>query len=510
MKSNTIKLWVLCFLLLQACSSRTVETITVDRQADTPTPPEEIEEADTEVSDSVLRIGEINKITGFDPLFALNPASQRVIQLVYEGLIALDDQDEIQPAIATDWEISDDSLVYTFHLNRSAYFHNDQSFGSGIGRRVRASDFKQAFERMTSRDVPPNAAELFVDYIMGFEAYFYEQREIYRPEEKTLEEVNGIQVINDSTLTFTLIEPDPGFLHKLASPYAVVYPQEALRNRSGSLRNHPVGTGPFMFGSSSGDTLHVLTRNSDYHSTGDNDQPVPRLERVEILNHQDETHIFRHLVLGRIDIIMEMGPQMIRTLVNSDNELETSYREQFKLGVINHEDPYIIQYNPNNRYGLGAGHASTLVNTLSFESLRSDVGNPSLQVIYQANDQENGSYINDLRNIFSQSEGNQRLIFSFSSDESTKILSAHIINMFNDQFNAALMEQRVSSRNIFLKLEQPIRYTPNGLVNPLPQEVLRIEKDRYYLARFDIEDTSFNSYSWWLNLNNIQLPEESL
>ncbi|MEX2397461.1 MAG: ABC transporter substrate-binding protein, partial [Balneolales bacterium] len=159
MKHQYIIIWISCILLLQACSSSNIETIVVDRTPSTPPAPEELEEEAPEIQGNILRIGEVNKITSLDPLFALNPASQRMIQLVYEGLVSLDEHDDILPAIANSWEISSDSLEYTFHLDRNISYHDDESFASGIGRQIRASDFKRAFERMASRDVPPNAAE---------------------------------------------------------------------------------------------------------------------------------------------------------------------------------------------------------------------------------------------------------------------------------------------------------------------------------------------------------------
>lgn len=505
--SYTYLIPVMLLLFLQACSGRSVETITVERPAQTSGQPEQITEGDVNAIANVLRIGEVNKITGFDPLFALNPATQRVVQLVYEGLVTLDDHDEVQPAIARQWQISRDSLRYTFHLDRTVFYHDDASFGSGIGRRVRASDFKRAFERMASRDVPPNAAELFLNQISGFEAYYYEQREVYLPEERTLNQINGIRAENDSTLTFTLLEHDPDFLYKLASPFAVVYPGEALRYRERGLKDHPVGSGPFSFGGSRGDTLHIFNRNSEYHKSDESGQALPRPARVEFLNIANETEVFRQLALGNINVIMELGPSMIRSLINSDNELEVSYREQYELVTINHKEPYVVRYNPNNRLGLGSRHASSLARSLPVDSLIVNFGNPSLQLAYLADDQADASYLEDLQHRFEQHQDSRRLILAFGSDISAQVLSAQIISLFNREFNAALMDRRIFSRNIFLYMDHKMRYTPAGYTETLPQEILRFDKDRYLLIDNRTEEIKFNSYSWWLNLNYVRVME---
>ena len=47
----------------------------------------------------VIRYGELDQIRSLDPLFALNPASQRIVQLVYEGLVGLDENARVVPKI---------------------------------------------------------------------------------------------------------------------------------------------------------------------------------------------------------------------------------------------------------------------------------------------------------------------------------------------------------------------------------------------------------------------------
>ncbi|MEX0778580.1 MAG: ABC transporter substrate-binding protein [Balneolales bacterium] len=507
MKHQYIIIWISCILLLQACSSSNIETIVVDRTPSTPPAPEELEEEAPEIQGNILRIGEVNKITSLDPLFALNPASQRMIQLVYEGLVSLDEHDDILPAIANSWEISSDSLEYTFHLDRNISYHDDESFASGIGRQIRASDFKRAFERMASRDVPPNAAELFVDQIIGFEAYNNEQREVYLTEERTLDQIPGINAVNDSTLTFTLNEQDPYFLHKLATPFAVVYPEESLDNRTNGLKNHPVGTGSFTYNTSLGDTLHILNRNKNYHGTDENGAALPKLSRIEVLNTSNETNLFSKLALGQLNIIMELGPQMVRSLVNANNELNSSYRNQYELGVVDHDEPYIIQYNPNNIYNLDSGHASALAHSLAFDSLKAAYGNPSLQMAYRDNLVNDLSHLDDLHELFSLNQDSRRLIMGFGTDISSQILSAQIISAFRDKFNSALMNQRVLNRDIFLYLDQNIRYTPQDRAEHYPQEIMRFYNDRYILFNNELEGIKFNSYSWWVKLDHVTISE---
>ncbi|MEX2398288.1 MAG: ABC transporter substrate-binding protein, partial [Balneolales bacterium] len=341
----------------------------------------------------------------------------------------------------------------------------------------------------------------------GFEAYNNEQREVYLTEERTLDQIPGINAVNDSTLTFTLNEQDPYFLHKLATPFAVVYPEESLDNRTNGLKNHPVGTGSFTYNTSLGDTLHILNRNKNYHGTDENGAALPKLSRIEVLNTSNETNLFSKLALGQLNIIMELGPQMVRSLVNANNELNSSYRNQYELGVVDHDEPYIIQYNPNNIYNLDSGHASALAHSLAFDSLKAAYGNPSLQMAYRDNLVNDLSHLDDLHELFSLNQDSRRLIMGFGTDISSQILSAQIISAFRDKFNSALMNQRVLNRDIFLYLDQNIRYTPQDRAEHYPQEIMRFYNDRYILFNNELEGIKFNSYSWWVKLDHVTISE---
>jgi ABC-type oligopeptide transport system substrate-binding subunit len=65
-----------------------------------------------------LVIGIVNEPTALEPSTSAYDAQSnaRIVQNVYEGLLCVDDEGEIQPNVAETWEISEDRLTYTFHL----------------------------------------------------------------------------------------------------------------------------------------------------------------------------------------------------------------------------------------------------------------------------------------------------------------------------------------------------------------------------------------------------------
>ena len=55
-------------------------------------------------------------ITTFDPALAYDASSISAIQMIYTGLVQLDDKFQVHPQLAQSWQQSSDGLTWTFHL----------------------------------------------------------------------------------------------------------------------------------------------------------------------------------------------------------------------------------------------------------------------------------------------------------------------------------------------------------------------------------------------------------
>ena len=180
-------------LFIYSCSS--TETITVQTEAQTVTADRTEDGDDDEIEvDPVtqLTIGENELIRSMDPLFAHNTTSQRAIYITYDRLTRLDASGNVLPSISRSWEVSDDSLTYTFNLRTDAFYHDSNIFSSGLGRVVRANDVKFAFERMSQSNVPQDAALMFTDIIKGFDAFRVQQQNLFFADERIFSSITGI------------------------------------------------------------------------------------------------------------------------------------------------------------------------------------------------------------------------------------------------------------------------------------------------------------------------------
>ena len=145
-----------------------------------------------------------------DTAHAGDTTSSVVLQCIVDGLVEQDPVTlEVRPELAESWEISDDGTVYTFHLRKGIKFHN--------GREVTAEDFKYSMERVLD---PATAAEQrwVLEEIKGADAF----------DGKRVKHVEGIEVLDPSTLQITIKRPYKPFLGLLSMEVAAPVPREEV------------------------------------------------------------------------------------------------------------------------------------------------------------------------------------------------------------------------------------------------------------------------------------------
>ena len=108
-------LFCLMGMLLVACGGGTVPSSTSSSNT-TPAP----------TSQQILRFygfdAPVTDIATFDPGQATDAPSLNAIQMVFTGLVQLDDNLKVQPQLASSFETSTDGLTYTFHLKPNLQF----------------------------------------------------------------------------------------------------------------------------------------------------------------------------------------------------------------------------------------------------------------------------------------------------------------------------------------------------------------------------------------------------
>ena len=80
---------------------------------------------------------------------------------IEEPLLIIDENNEIQPGQAENYEVSDDGLVWTFHLRDGLKWSD--------GSDLTAKDFEYSFKRLACPDTAAPYAETVVGMIDGYE-----------------------------------------------------------------------------------------------------------------------------------------------------------------------------------------------------------------------------------------------------------------------------------------------------------------------------------------------------
>ena len=154
---------------------------------------------------TVFNYNEMAGVATLDPASANNTEVIWPVNQLYNGLVQLDDSLKLTPCIAKNWTVSDDGLTYIFTLRNDVYFHDNQCFESGKGRKVTAKDFVISFNRLYDARVS-SAVSLLAN--------------IDRTEKTGYK---GFMATNDSTFIVYLKEPFSAFLDVLTMKYFLRY-----------------------------------------------------------------------------------------------------------------------------------------------------------------------------------------------------------------------------------------------------------------------------------------------
>ena len=180
---------------------------------------------------TVFRYNEASGISSLDPAFAKGQADIWACNQLYNGLVQMDDELQVNPCIASSWAIGTDAVTYSFKLRNDVKFHSSEVFTGGTGRVVVAQDFVYSFGRLVDPLVASPGS--WVMNAVATDSTTASGLAVYAPE--------------SDSLVIRLKYPFPPFLGILTSQYCSVVPHEAVKRYGKDFRIHPVGTGPFVF-----------------------------------------------------------------------------------------------------------------------------------------------------------------------------------------------------------------------------------------------------------------------
>lgn len=478
---------VILALLLLSCKQPERVVVTEDPTASSP----KTEKKDTSLRASdfmQLNIGETDRISSLNPLFADNASTMRALQLVFEGLVRYNGDGVVVPAIAKKWTVSADSLTYRFTLHNNIYYHDSSVFPNGVGRKLTARDVTYVFERMARIDVPDYAARLFMD-IRGFEAFFKEQHNVWNPADRRLSGVRGIATPDDSTVTFTLARKDRWFLEKLASPYAVIYPREAV-NEQNPAAFRPVGTGPFTFSQKQGSNHFIFSAYQNYHRQGE-----PVINRVDVTVIADGQALAEAVQKGDLHLVPQLGPASMSRLVNADGKPAPAFAGSFSLAYPAAKTFYALNHNPESLLRREAALAATAY--AEPEAFFPEI--PGTIIEFGGSREAGPS---------TGFAGADTLNITFTTDPFLRAFLQALKDTLSQRgivLNMADIRTPVRSTGLYTDTHIPLH--PADVWAGAPNTLIRFSARQTAVYLSSIENLTFNNYLWWMDLRPVTIPE---
>ncbi|MCC7363250.1 MAG: peptide ABC transporter substrate-binding protein [Dehalococcoidia bacterium] len=183
----------------------------------------------------------------FDPIQVTDVSTSEYVVEIFGGLVTINRDLEVEGDLAESWDISPDGKTYTFKLRNNILFHDDT--------RVTAHDVKYSIERAADPKNASPTVRAYLGNIAGVNDKFTNKSG----------EVSGVKVVDDRTLTITLIEPSDFFLEELTYPVSYVVQQEQVEGDARNWTRKPIGTGPFKVAEYKVAEVIRLTKNDRYH-----------------------------------------------------------------------------------------------------------------------------------------------------------------------------------------------------------------------------------------------------
>jgi peptide/nickel transport system substrate-binding protein len=214
-----------------------------------------------------------------DPHRTQQASSSYVMSLVYDSMVSMGADRDIQESLGKGYEISDDGTEWTieFNVDSGITFHNGDAFT--------VDDVVFTFERFLENSLIP--------WAVG--------------------SLQNVEKVDDRRVTFTFAQPYAFFdAHTASSSYFGILPEDLGGMSAEEFGQNPIGTGPYQFDEWVKGEQITLTRNDDYETpTLDviEAEDPPRPERIVWQVIPSATPRIQGLLTGDVDVLLSVPPQ---------------------------------------------------------------------------------------------------------------------------------------------------------------------------------------------------------
>lgn len=196
---------------------------------------------------------------------------QLLMNNVYEGLVTIDQDGEVQPQLAESWEVSADRTVYTFTLHDGVTFSDGSAF--------------------TADDVVASIGRVQDDWTLSLSS--------------KMDVVERAEAVSDTEVVVTLRHPSNAWLFDMGTSVGAMFPDDL----SADLATETVGTGPYTVTEVATGQHVTLTARDDYWGE------APALDEITVRYFADANAQANAVRAGDVDMAYNLqAPDLIAGL----------------------------------------------------------------------------------------------------------------------------------------------------------------------------------------------------
>ncbi|MBK8023073.1 MAG: ABC transporter substrate-binding protein [Chloroflexi bacterium] len=263
-------------------------------------------------------------------LYANDGNSLSVVTFIVEPLILGGENwgDQIEPALAQSWAISEDGLEYTFSLRQGVKWHDGVEFT--------ANDVLFTYNAVLEES---NAIDWRSNLIQNGTPFQFE-------------------VVDDYTFKVILSQPDATVLTALSIPSVPAHAFDSINVLDAPFNTNPIGTGPYRFVEWNTGENVVLEAHTDYW------RGTPNIERLVVRFIDGAENLANALLAGELDFARIDGADLTPFENNPDFSITYAPRDLMRYVGFNVQSPNVA--DPAVRRALAIGlDRQAIINTVA-------------------------------------------------------------------------------------------------------------------------------------------------
>lgn len=222
-----------------------------------------------------------------DPIMGDAPTIDRyVLNQLYESLLRLDAEGNLQPSLADSWEYSADNTAITFTLRQGVKFHDGTPFDA------------EAVSFNLRRAISP---------------------EVNAPRRADLADIASVDVLGPTQVRVNLKQPSGAAIASLAVESGMMASPAAVEKYGPDYGRNPVGTGAFKFTEWKAGSHLALEGFDGYWRAGADGKPLPYADQLTVRFIPNTAVKMVEIRSGYIHLVDTVTPKDYATVENDSN-----------------------------------------------------------------------------------------------------------------------------------------------------------------------------------------------